>query len=242
MPPQLTKISRRLPARAMFSGRTAAWLHGQENSPGNLFEVTLPMNSRTSRVAGARVTRSDFSEGEVSTVMGLRVTSRLRTVVDVARRLTLAEAVAVLDQALHRRLVKQTELRQWIATHHGYRGIRTLRAAIELVEPATESPMETRLRMLLVLAGLPRPKVQVPIHDAAGIFVARPDLYYPIHRLAIEYDGATHRENFAADNWRQNRILESGHRILRFTATDVLRTPAATVLMVRRALAAAPNS
>jgi hypothetical protein len=49
-----------------------------------------------------------------------------------------------------------------------------LRRAIELAEPATQSPMETRLRLLLVMAGLPRPQAQVSIHDTYGRFLGRP--------------------------------------------------------------------
>jgi very-short-patch-repair endonuclease len=97
--------------------------------------------------------------------------------------------------------------------------------------------METKLRLLLVQAGLPRPEVQVTLRDSNGVFLGRPDLYYPEKRLAIEYDGATHRENLVADNRRQNLLVDAGHRLLRFSAADVLRTPAAVVSMVRRALA-----
>jgi len=176
-------------------------------------------------------------ESDISTVRDLRLTSITRTVADVARRLSVIEATAVFDMALHRRQVTAGQLRQWIASHAGYRGIGNLRQAIELAEPATESPMETRLRLLLVLAGLPKPKVQVSLRDENGIFIARPDLYYPTKRLAIEYDGASHRTSIAADNRRQNRLLEAGHRLLRFSASDVLQTPMAVVGLVRRALA-----
>ena len=96
--------------------------------------------------------------------------------------------------------------------------------------------METRLRLLLVLAGLPRPGAQVSLRDDFGLFLARPDLYYPDARLAIEYDGATHRESLAADNRRQNRMVDAGYRLLRFTAADVLSTPDSVVTLVRRAL------
>ena len=96
--------------------------------------------------------------------------------------------------------------------------------------------METRLRLLLILSGLPRPQVQVPLHDAKGHFIGRPDLYYPTQRLAVEYDGASHRENMTADHRRQNRLLNAGYRLLRFTAADVLSTPDSVVLLVRQAL------
>src|SRR5215472_18073560 len=115
-------------------------------------------------------------------------------------------------------------------------GHGALRQVIELAEPASESAMETRLRMLLVLAGLPRPEAQVPLHDERGRFVGRPDLYYPEHRLGLEYDGATHRTSLAQDNRRQNRLQDAGYRLLRFTAADINRTPDGVVALVTRQL------
>ena len=49
--------------------------------------------------------------------------------------------------------------------------------------------METRLRMLLVLGGLPRPQAQAQLFSTAGRFVARVDLLDAEPGLAIEYDG-----------------------------------------------------
>ena len=96
--------------------------------------------------------------------------------------------------------------------------------------------METRLRLLLLANGLPRPILQIRLYDDTGFFLARPDLYFASGRLAIEYDGATHRDSFAADNRRQNRLLEAGYKLLRFTAQDIFRTPASVVGQVERAL------
>ncbi len=100
--------------------------------------------------------------------------------------------------------------------------------------------METRLRMLLILNGLPRPEVQVPVYDERGGFLGRPDLYYPEHRLGVEYDGETHRISLVEDNRRQNRLLGAGVRLLRFTAADVLRRPEALLTQARHGLAQGP--
>jgi hypothetical protein len=54
-----------------------------------------------------------------------------------------------------------------------------------------------------VLGGLPRPEAQTSLHDSKGRFLGRPDLYYPSHRLGLEYDGGTHRISLAEDNRRQ---------------------------------------
>ena len=224
-----------VPPRAVFSGQTAAWLHGLDTPPCSPIEVTLPRLARTSRLAGLALTRSDLSDGETAEVHGLRATAPVRTIADLARRLPFVEAVVVVDMALHRRTVRITELMDWARTHPGYHGLRQLRRVLQLAEAATESPMETRLRLLLIADGLPRPNAQVSHCDAAGMFIGRVDLYYPDQRLAIEYDGATHRSSLAADNRRQNRLFEAGYGLLRFTAADVIRTPASVAGQVRRA-------
>ena len=227
----------RLPYAAVFTGPTAAWLHGLDFAPCSPIEAAVPRPSNTSKLVGVVVRRCTIPVAETSIRRGLRVTSPVRTVADLACRLPLTDAVALLDAALHGRVVKSGWLGDWAAAHTGYRGVRRLRRALELADPAAESVMETRLRLLLVLAGLPRPKSQVSLRDDFGVFLARPDLFYPDARLAIEYDGATHRESFTADNRRQNRLIDAGYRLLRFTAGDVLDAPAALVSMVRRTLA-----
>jgi hypothetical protein len=139
--------------------------------------------------------------------------------------------------ALHAGLVRDAELSEWIECHAGRKGVGAVRLVLEFAEAAAESPMETRLRMLLVLNGLPRPEVQVTVRDGRGSFLGRPDLYYSEHRLGLEYDGETHRASLVEDNRRQNRLLLADVRLLRFTAADVLRRPAAVVTQVRNALA-----
>jgi very-short-patch-repair endonuclease len=226
---------------AVFSGRTAAWLHGLDLPPCNPIEVTLPPRCHTTRLVGVAVRRSTVSAGEMVMRRGQRATSVVRTLADLGRRLPLVEAVAALDMALHKRLLESADLRSWACARHRFRGIARLRRTIELAEPATESVMETRLRLLLVLARLPRPKAQVRLYDEVGHFLGRPDFYYPLHRLALEYDGASHRENLTGDNRRQNRLVDAGYRLLRFTAADVLSAPDSVVDLVKRALLAGTN-
>jgi hypothetical protein len=84
--------------------------------------------------------------------------------------------------------------------HPGSRGIRQAREVAELADARAESPMESRLRMTIVGAGLPRHEVQEPVLDTDQTVPARPDLAYPAARLGIEYDGATHRVSLVEDN------------------------------------------
>ena len=138
--------------------------------------------------------------------------------------------------ALHKRVVRLEALDEYAAAHVQRRGVARLRRVIALAEPVAESPIETRLRLIVVLAGLPRPRAQVSLHDDRGRFLGRPDLLYPAERLGLEYDGGTHRDSLAHDDRRQNRLLNAGYRLLRFTAGDLHR-PDSVVAQVRTALA-----
>ena len=59
-----------------------------------------------------------------------------------------------------------------------------------------------------------------------------------MQRLAVEYDGASHRESLTADNRRQNRMVNAGFTLLRFSAADVLSAPDSVVWSVRQMLRA----
>jgi hypothetical protein len=232
---KLTAVARRMPDGSAFSGRTALWLHGLELRHDPI-EVTIPAASGSGRRAGVSVRRAALSRDEIVTRRGLPTTSAHRTVVDLAGRDPLTEGVVAADVVLHARLITIAQLRTHIAAHARAKGVARLRRVVDLAEPKTESPMETRLRMLLVLAGLPRPEVQADITDHQGNVLARPDLLYPSQRLAIEFDGGNHRDRLVEDNRRQNGLIHAGFRFLRFTAADVYGTPDLVAIQVRLAL------
>lgn len=209
---------KRLPA-AVFVGRTAAWLHGLDLPPTNPIEVAVPGASGVRSRPGLVVRRSDVAVGDVVRIRNLPATAIQRTLVDLCRRLPQAEALVALDAAMRR--------------GHG----RVAGRLGELAEPA-ESPMETRLRWLLLETGLPRPQVQVDLHNRTGRFVGRADMFYPAARLVIEYDGANHRDRLVEDNRRQNLLLTAGFRLLRFTAADLAQRPETIPALVRAELVA----
>ena len=233
----LEGAQQRLPPGAAFSGFTAAWLHGLDVAPCRPIEVTVPVSAGVSARSGMAVRRSAMRKGDVVLLRGMPATSMARTLADLCGRLSLTEGVVIADAALHQGRVRLEQLLSWVKSNRKHHGIANLRRVIPLADPAAESPMESRLRMLLVLAGLPRPKSQVSIHDRWGRFVGRPDLFYEEHRLGIEYDGGGHRDAMADDNRRQNRLLNAGVRLLRFTGADVLGNPDAVLTQVRTMLA-----
>lgn len=234
---RIDAASRRLPSGAAFSGMTAAWLHGLKVDELQAIEVTMPNELRVSARAGMKVRRCELPSTDVVRIGHVPATSVLRTLRDLCLGASLVEAVVLVDMALHARLVTLDALRRAVDEWTGKQGVHTLRRALEHAEPKAESPMETRLRMLLVLAGLPRPEAQVSIRDRFFKLRGRLDLYYRDESLGLEYDGAIHKDSVTADNRRQNRLVDGGIRLLRFTAADIYGTPDDVVRQVRKALA-----
>jgi hypothetical protein len=234
----LFALHARLPHGCVFSGLTAARLLGIVDD-GSAIELTIPLDLSVHARAGVSLRSAALDPRDITACGPVPVTTPLRTCFDLARTLPLVEAVATIDQALHRRRLLLPDLSTYVAEGRSLRGIAQAWRVVELVEPGAESPMESRLRMVLVLGGLPRPQVQVELHDARGRFLGRPDLFYPRARLAIEYDGENHRDRLVADNRRQNRLQRAGYTLLRYTAPDMYGRPGAILEEVRAGLRAA---
>ncbi len=167
---------------------------------------------------------------------GFPVTSPLRTAFDLAGRLPLVEGVVVIDLALHQGLIDLEKFGGYVRGHAGRPGVVRARRVVANAEPKSESPMESRLRMLLVLAGLPRFEAQFHLYTPRGVFAGRPDLFYPDARVAVEFDGENHRDRLVSDDRRQNRIPDLGVTLLRYTTPDLLDRPSAIVAEVSAAL------
>jgi hypothetical protein len=103
--------------------------------------------------------------------------------------------------------------------------------------------METRLRVGLVRAGLPRPECRYPVVDEHGFILARVDLAYPPARLAIEYDSVDHdtavhfdRQRWARDQDRDSILAEQGWETMHLRRHDVEDMMFQTVHRVNRLL------
>ena len=235
---ELVALLRCLPPGSAFSGVTAAQIRGLDLVPGAPPEVTVPSPAgpRTGRTHLVR--RGVLAPADVVEVDGLPLTSVARTWFDLARQQPLVEAVAAVDWALHHRLVTKSVLSAYVATRGGLKGVRQVRKVLDYAEAKSESLMESRMRMLLVLGGLPRPEAQVEIREPQGSLSARLDLYYPDAKLGIEFDGNHHRLALVEDNRRQNSLLARfGIRLLRYTSSDVYGRPGAVIAEVKRTLA-----
>ena len=228
-----------LPREAVFAGATAAWMLGLDLDPIHPVEVVVPSHAGLRSRSGLTVRRSHIAPREVVTIRKLRATNLLRTLTDLCLRYPAVEALVALDMAVRCRKISTVALSRYAETTIGSGGVRRLRSLARLAAPA-ESPMETRLRWLLIQARLPRPEVQTNLHDPDGEFVGRADLFYPSARLVLEYDGGNHRDRLIEDDRRQNLLVNAGFRLLRFTAADIYGRPEVVQAQVRGALLA-PN-
>ncbi|HYN94786.1 MAG TPA: DUF559 domain-containing protein [Pilimelia sp.] len=228
-----------LPPGAAVGGLSAAYLWGvdllAEAAP---VTVIVPRQRRLSPHPRLSIRYSTLAADDLTRFAGVPVTTPERTAFDLGRRPPRPAAVVAVDAMLNRRLVRLPALRELAARRTGWPGVRLYGDVLALAEPLSESPMESRLRLLIVDAGLPRPVAQHEVRDGAGRFVARVDLAYPAVRVAIEYEGDHHRERatFQRDVGRLNALRAAGWTVLRFTADDVVRHPGRVVAHVTATL------
>lgn len=122
---------------------------------------------------------------------GLPVTSPGQTFCHLARHLGLVDLVALGDRLVKKGRCTPAELIHYADAWDGQCRHEALRGA-RLVRERVDSVPETALRLLMVLAGLPEPEVDIRIYDDEGELRYRIDLGFEKVRLAIEYDGRWH--------------------------------------------------
>ena len=238
----LSAWQRLLGAEAVFTGATAAWLFGLDLEPADPVEIVVPPGSGIRSRVGLRVRRCDLLPAEVVSIKRLRATALPCTLAGLCLQRPTVDALVALDMAVCAGLTDAAALGRYADAAKGRAGAGRLRSLAVFAAPA-ESPMETRLRWLLIQAGLPCPEVQTNLRDGKARFVGRADLYYPAAKLILEFDGGNHRERLVEDDRRQNLLINGGFRLLRFTAADIHNRPEVVEAQVRGALSmAAPSA
>lgn len=149
-----------------------------------------------------------------------------------AARLSLQELVVLGDSMMRRnsrgiriedfiRLLQNLREEAQVRGLRLPRGFRSMSRAVRLMREHTDSSQETRLRLLLMRYGLGCPRINVPIRipDSGRLFYL--DMAYPEKKLAIEYDGTHHRDQWLADCDRLKFIDEQGWQHIQVTAYDL---------------------
>lgn len=171
-------------------------------------------------------------------VRGMRVSSYEQTFVELAELIPLVDLVVVGDHLVRKQHTTVEKLVEFCrsSTHAG---AAAARLAATYVRRDVDSPMETRLRMLIVLAGLPEPTVNRPIRDVYGQPIRKYDLSYEASKTIIEYDGRQHVERIAQwekDLERREAIDDDRWRILVVISPGIFEHPGRTLAKIHRVL------
>ena len=142
----------------------------------------------------------DLTASDVAEVGDARLTSRVRTWLDLAATLSTDDLTEIGDHLVRmpramfegRSSPHATldQLRQAVLHHHG-RGALRLRHSLEDIRIGSDSPAETRLRLGVLRSGLPVPLLNTAIRDD-GIWLGEPDLSWPQWKVCVEHEGPTH--------------------------------------------------
>ena len=212
---------------AVLSHRSAAHLHGLIARSPSLADVTTTRATRP--VEGVRRHRTRrLEDHEVTGKNGIPVTTVERTVTDLAD---------VATRRTVERAAGQAEIAYGITPSpiNGRRGAKWLKGAPD----RSRSELERAFVKLCQREG-----IAVGEHNAqvAGIEV---DFLWREQRLVVELDGWRFhrtREAFERDRERDQALVRSGHRVLRFTHRQITERPRDVARTVRAALGSTTRS
>ncbi|MGW6173989.1 hypothetical protein ACWF5H_10895 [Arthrobacter sp. NPDC055138] len=232
-----------LTAARLWNFPLPPWV-GSEDST----HVTRPKQLNAPRRRGVVGHRASLAPGEIAELDGLPLTSRLKTWLDLACMLPVADLVVIGDhlvrlprpafEARDAPFATAADLREIIRLHKGKRGVAKAAEAVGLVRVGADSAPETRLRLALADAGLPEPSLNEPIVDDWGRSWHAPDMQFKIYKLAVEYEGDHHRtsEQLARDIRRAEQTAAIGWLERRVTKEDMHGDARAAVSKIRTAL------
>ncbi len=199
-----------IPPTAVVADRTAAWLHDVEILPRSALQVAPPLD--VVHVDDTRVRRPETDgrrrgliANDITVVHGVRVTTALRTALDLGRLLWRFDALAAIDGFLRIGVPHELLIAE-IGRFRGYRGVVQLRYLAPLGDGRSESPGESALRLHWYDAGLGRPELQFWIHSDNGVPIYRLDIADPDVRYAAEYNGLEFHSETADVKYDEGRL------------------------------------
>jgi very-short-patch-repair endonuclease len=215
---------------AALSHRSAAALWGLYDRVPMTIDVTVRTRAGRSR-QGLTVHRGGtLATSEVTTRDRIPCTTLARTLLDFAAVVDRRTLERAIDRAEMLRIFDLSTIHAALDSHLGRRGTRALRTALAAyAEPAvTRSAAEEHFVALVHDAGLPRPRVNVPIAlDDGTTYEA--DFLWRDARLIVEVDGRTYharRAAFEHDRRRDRRLALAGFETRRYAARELLSDPA----------------
>lgn len=226
------------PEGSYISHHTAARLWGGWAPKSPVTHISSPGDIARTRRRGLTAHCADPT-ATVMTRYGMPIASPTKVFLDLASAgIGLVDLVAAGDALVKAKCVTPTELIDAAATWRG-RHCRRARRAAGLVRQGVDSIMETRLRMLMVLARLPEPQINKVLRLEDGTWEHRIEIYYLSILLAIEYEGRQHADS--VDQWnkdirRRTKLEAMGWRFILVTAEGIFERPEETLRDIKNAL------
>jgi hypothetical protein len=222
-----------------FSHETALVLRGAPAPDGweRVVHVSAYRPASGPRAKGVVGHRLQHRKTAQRSAFGLPVEDPVRAWVQTSWLWDPDDPIAAGDHliARRRRLATVDALRAEAQQMRGH----ALDDLLGMLREGSESPKETKLRLILLRSGLPEPELNVHLLAPDGRLVARLDLAYPELRVAVEYDGRGHADDSAqfrrdADRW--DDIRDQGWDLVRILSHHLEDDGAAAVAKVRAAL------
>lgn len=182
------------PLHQVLVDRTAAWIHGvdvhalaEQDQIPRVEACSLRGHhaSRSPEIAGRE---RDLAAPDVVVVHGLRVTSPLRTALDLGCHLRRREAFSAMCMLARLHGFSSPDLIRELPRFKRRRGVIQCRQLAPLVEPRVESHREAWVLLEIHDAGLPRPELQWWIL-IDGVPTYRLDFAHLAAKVCVEYDG-----------------------------------------------------
>ena len=224
------------PPGSLLAHHTAALLWGGAVPPTSAIHIRVPAGE-TLRVNGIR-THLGLGSRAVGRRHGLPLTQPEQTFLDLAEDLDLVDLVVLGDRFVRRNVTTPEALIQAAAVWRGPQA-ETSRRAAALVRAGVDSPAETRLRLMIVLAGIPEPTVNHILRDPdTGDWLRRFELAYEELRVAVEYEGRHHRDEddvWASDIDRREELDRESWRIVQVISSGLFQNPLRTLQRIEQA-------
>jgi very-short-patch-repair endonuclease len=207
-------------------GLTAAALY-QLVDPPSTFDLLLPRGSRGAK-RGRHTTR-DLTSPEWTTVDGLRALAPTRMVLDCVHRMPFTRAVALIESAVVRGLVKPVALeRRARELSHGKRpgcavALRVL-AALHPELARSRNEWEALVARRAREYGLDPPRIEYELLFEGCRYIA--DAAWPVVKVALEFDGRDphmRRSVHDSDSSRRNDFTTAGWMRFGITAAALKR-------------------
>lgn len=207
--------------------------------------IEVPLHATGPAASRPRRRDADFHvrplcSDDVVRIDGVLVTRPARTFADLAAHLPLLDLVPLGDVVLAQEDWTCEALAAYCEPVR--RGKARLLTAIPLLNKDAETAQESRTRLLMHLAGMPTPEVQVDLYDDDGKFVGRADLYVREFLTMVEHLGRDHFDKRKTpeeyDPSRRSRAHRAGYEYVELTATSILHHPLVGLGRVAEALRA----